>query len=424
MRLILFISLFFLIFNNANLFSQDIKFAHKIISEISSSKYAGRGYSENGDSLTAFYIIDLLKKNKIESFDNSYTQNFNISVNTFHNNISLKLNGNSLIPGLEYLVSSSSNTIKGKFPVIVMNYELMNYPEKLQLISKDSIEKSFLLIDTFYVKNKGFKDAADDIIKYNLFNAKGIIETEYKNLMYIPSQTADKFPRVKILKGAIPDSLKFIDIEIENDYKNSYNTRNIIGYIHGEIDSFIVFSAHYDHLGQMGKDVYFPGANDNASGVALVLDMAKYFSKNSKKLKYSIAFIFFSGEELGLLGSSEYVKNPKFPLEKIKFLINLDMVGSGEKGIKVVNATEFTSEFELLKKINAKNNYLPEIYVRGPAANSDHYPFYKNGVKSFFIYTLGEYSEYHNIYDKSESLPLNKYEALFKLLVNFSNQLN
>ncbi len=96
------------------------------------------------------------------------------------------------------------------------------------------------------------------------------------------------------------------------------------------------------------------------------------------------------------------------------------MVGSGEKGITVVNGTEYKTCFDKLIEINKNNQYLQEVYIKGPAPNSDHYPFYKKGVHSIFMYTLGEYSEYHNIFDKAESLPLNEYEDLFRLLVDFT----
>jgi Zn-dependent M28 family amino/carboxypeptidase len=65
-------------------------------------------------------------------------------------------------------------------------------------------------------------------------------------------------------------------------------------------------------------------------------------------------------------------------------------------------------------------NYIPEVAIRGPAANSDHFPFYEKGVKSFFIYTRGDYSEYHSIYDRAKDLPLSEYEDLFRLMVDFA----
>ena len=89
----------------------------------------------------------------------------------------------------------------------------------------------------------------------------------------------------------------------------------------------------------MGKDVYFPGANDNASGVAMLLNLANYYSKKENQPKCSIAFIAFAGEEAGLLGSKYFSEHPLIPLNKMKFLVNLDLLGTGDEGMMVVNAT-------------------------------------------------------------------------------------
>ena len=138
-----------------------------------------------------------------------------------------------------------------------------------------------------------------------------------------------------------------------------------------------------------------------------------------------MAFLFFSGEEAGLYGSSYFSQEPLFPLNKIKILINFDMVGTGSDGVKVVNGSVFKNEYDKLVEINKKNNYLKTVAIRGEAANSDHYYFYKKGVKSIFIYTLGnEHKEYHTIGDRSETLPLTKYESLFHLTLDFINSLS
>jgi len=410
------------LFSSQMINGQDLKFAKKTINKLCSPEFHGRGYTFQGDSIAAFYLMKQIKKLKLKSFSNGYVQDYYISANTFPEKITVQLNNSEeLISGYDYLIPARSNSIKGTFPVIVMNHELLDSPERLNKLSKKAISKSFILMDTLNLKNKGFKDAYNDIINYNILGAKGIIQIAYKNLIYVPSQIEQNFPIVKISKNALPDSISNITLKIKNEFKKKYHTRNLIGYVQGELDSFIVFSAHYDHIGEMGKGVYFPGANDNGSGTTMVLNLAKYFSKQKKKPKYSMAFMFFSGEEMGLLGSSYYANHPLFPLSKIKFLINLDMVGSGDKGMKVVNGTVYKERFDKLVELNDKNHYLSKIYIRGPAANSDHYPFYEKGVHSIFIYTLGEYSEYHNIFDKAESLPLIEYEDLFRLMVDFAN---
>ena len=184
----------------------------------------------------------------------------------------------------------------------------------------------------------------------------------------------------------------------------------------------MIFTAHYDHLGGMGKQVYFPGANDNASGTALLLMLTRYYSQHPPK--YSVVFIAFAGEEAGLIGSEYFVNHPLIPLKKIRFLTNLDLMGNGEEGITVVNATEFSKEFELLKKISNDNKLLATVNPRGKAKNSDHYWFTEKGAPSFFIYTLGKRKDYHDVNDIAATLPLYKMDDLQTLLVHFTDALS
>ena len=171
----------------------------------------------------------------------------------------------------------------------------------------------------------------------------------------------------------------------------------------------------------MGKDTYFPGANDNASGVSLLMNLAHYYAKHPQK--YSIGFICFAGEEAGLIGSKYFTENPLVPLKSIRFLLNTDLAGTGEEGIMVVNATEFPKEFEMMTKINDDNKLLAAVKPRGKAAISDHYFFTEKGVPCFFFYTLGGIKAYHDVFDKSVTLPLNEHEHLFTLLVKFNEKL-
>jgi hypothetical protein len=96
------------------------------------------------------------------------------------------------------------------------------------------------------------------------------------------------------------------------------------------------------------------------------------------------------------------------------------MVGTGSKGIRVVNGETYEKEFTTLERINQEKNYLAVVGKRGPSSNSDHYPFFEKGVPAVFIYTTGdEFREYHNIYDVPEKLPFTKYNELFRLLSDF-----
>ena len=134
---------------------------------------------------------------------------------------------------------------------------------------------------------------------------------------------------------------------------------------------------------------------------------------------YCFVFIAFAGEEPGLIGSEYFTEHPLFALNKIKFLINLDLLGHGEEGITVVNGTLHKKEFATLVEINNENCYLAEVNIRGKAKNSDHYYFTEKGVPSFFIYTLGKNKAYHDIYDIPETLLFPEYNDLFHLLTDF-----
>ena len=212
----------------------------------------------------------------------------------------------------------------------------------------------------------------------------------------------------------------------DNKYVPKYTNQNVIGYIPPKKKGFlrpekyIVFSAHYDHLGKMGQAI-FPGANDNASGVAMLLSIAKYYVKNP--LKYGIVFCFFSGEEAGLEGSKYFVSHPYFKLKKVKFVLNIDIMGGASDGITVVNGSKHVKYFDKMVTINDDNKYLNKVTKRGETSNSDHYFFSKSGVPAFFIYSGGIVKNYHDIYNTAENTPLNKFDEVQSLLIDFVEEL-
>lgn len=410
------ILLFILLFVCAFSFSQEINYVKGIIDTLSSPGFHGRGYVNKGDKIAADYIRQQLKKNYVIPFTVNYYQSFAYPINTFPGAIYLKIGDNVLKPGIDFFVDAASPKINGKFKTIWLDENSFSTNKKLTDFTKSNISKKILIIDT------GFKDTKVP----KLFTAKGIINLRKKDFCWSVSGADDttKYFSIDLKKTSLSERANSAEITIENRYFSKYKTQNVAGYIRGSVspDTFIVFTAHYDHLGQMGSEIYFPGANDNASGVAFLLDLSKYFSKLENRPYYSIAFLFFSGEEAGLYGSNFFTQRPLFPLENIKMLINFDMVGTGSDGIKVINGTVFKTEYDKLVELNKKGGYLKNIAIRGEAANSDHYYFYQKGVKAIFIHTLGnEHREYHTMGDKASILPLTKYESLFRLTIDFVN---
>lgn len=394
--------------------SQDIHYARKIMDTLTSPAMHGRGYVNDGDKTAAEFIGNEFFKHGLFKFGESFFQPFEIPINTFPDTVELFIDGNKLVPGKDFVVFCSSPSVSGTFELArAFADSLGNYPD-----SASDFTGKAVITDKSY---KVFE-------RENTFGSAGIIFPVKDKVWWHVSngKAVNDYFQLQVLQDKIPVGAKSMTIKVRNHFIENYPTQNVIGFIPGkaEPDSFFVFTAHYDHLGRMGSETYFPGANDNASGVAMLLDLAAYFSEPENQPDVSIAFMAFSAEEVGLLGSEYYVGNPLFPLNRIQFLINLDMVGSGSQGIKVVNGTVFKEAFERLVKINARNEYILKVSERGESPNSDHYPFYAAGVPSFFIYTLGdECKEYHNIYDVSENVPLTEYKDIFRLLVDFQKQL-
>jgi len=375
-RILLFAILSFWHFHS---FAQDIGYARKTINTLTSKKYWGRGYTNHGMSKAADFIESEFKKSGLSPLNgSSFKQYFSFPVNTFPGNMMLKLNGKTLTPSKDFIVHQAS---KG---VVASD----------SLILKDS---------TTYLSKRG-----------------NIVLSLQPKLTWSVSQKVLDYTIVEVNKSAISFQPSQIDIAITNELVPNFTAANVTAMVKGTVkpDSILVFTAHYDHLGGMGSKTYFPGANDNASGVAMLLDLAKYYATHPPK--YSIAFICFAAEEAGLLGSKYFTENPLIPLQNIRFLWNLDLVGTGETGATVVNATVHPQEFALLNKINNEKQLLPKINSRGKAANSDHYFFTEKGVPAFFLYTQGGITAYHDVDDQSDTLPLTAYENLFKLFVDFN----
>ena len=154
----------------------------------------------------------------------------------------------------------------------------------------------------------------------------------------------------------------------------------------------------------------------------MMLSVAEKF-KNKPLRNINLIVVAFAGEEIGLLGSKYLSEHPVVPLDKIKFQLNMDIMGSGEKGITAVNGRVFKKEFKKLQKLNKKMEAVLTVKARGKAANSDHHYFTEKGVPGFFIYTMGNNQNYHDIYDTYEALSFSSFEGLSLLFEKFIRQL-
>jgi aminopeptidase YwaD len=411
--------------SGVELYSQSIEYARSIVTTLASEKYLGRAYSGKADLISAGFIRNEFVNLGIKPLGENYFQFFNLNVNTFPGKMEVKLNNKILIPGINYLVDPSSPSLKGTFQVIKIRKQDLCKPEIVQKAIDSSAGKALLIEMTDTIKySKEDEETINSLINFIKYdplakNSLTILFSDEKLTWNISTWQAKKATIIMNLSGLDLVDISKITVTIQASYKKNYQTQNVAGLIPGKSisDSFLVITAHYDHLGIMGKETYFPGANDNASGIAMMLNICKYFASNP--LDYSLIFIAFSGEEAGLLGSKHFIQNALFETGKIRFLINFDLAGTGEDGIKVVNATVFKKEFENLQHINNQLQFLSFVLPRGEACISDHCIFNNNNTPCFYIYTLGGISAYHDIFDKAETLPLSEFEDYCHLMISF-----
>ncbi len=227
---------------------------------------------------------------------------------------------------------------------------------------------------------------------------------------------------------ALPDSVT-LTVTLQ---RTRSEIRNVVAMLPGRDTSrTLVVGAHYDHLGMGNENSLTPdehvahvGADDNASGTAAMLGVARKFASRTSKPNHTLVFAAFTGEESGLLGSGHFVDDPPRPLETVEAMLNMDMVGRLRNNklsvMGVGTATEFPA---LLKNANAA---LPaagrfDIHTSedgyGP---SDHSSFYKRQVPVVFLFT-GAHADYHkpsDTWDKIESKGLERVSAFAAQLID------
>lgn len=189
--------------------------------------------------------------------------------------------------------------------------------------------------------------------------------------------------------------------------------RNVVAVLEGEgprADETIVLGAHYDHLGIRpngdGNMVVFNGANDNASGVVAMLEVARLLAARPKKLPRRVVLVAFTGEERGLLGSFHYVNHPPVPLEKTIAMINLDMVGRMQGDLLMTAGTgSCPSVARMIGQISRQHD-LAQMEIPGWLTGSDHMAFYSCRIPAVHFMTTGGRSDYHRPSDDVQSLNL------------------
>jgi len=462
---------------------RDIK-AH--VFYLASENMKGRFTGSDEEKLAGDYLKDRFKTYGLKpAFGSSYFQEFPfIEKLELADNNSLQLinNGNkiNLKAGVDFITAPFSGNAKAIGNVVFIGYGVsaprLNYDDydgidvkgKIVIAMRhhpehDSSKSAFDIYSTYRQKAAVARDkGAAAIIFVNGFLPKND-EDLLMNLRYDGAPAMYNFPVLQIKRNFVDQIFKdrkldFFEyqkkidqskqpivfeidnflIDVETEVKAIEKTaRNVAGILEGNDEQlkneYIVIGAHYDHLGidqlltssmyKGSEKVIHYGADDNASGTAGVLELAEKFVSMKDQLKRSFIFIAFSGEELGLLGSSYFVNNPPIPLENIITMLNMDMVGrlNDESNLTVIGAGTSTNWKNLLEE---KNNYELKLSLsESGSGGSDHQVFYNKNIPVLFFFT-GTHEDYHRPTDVAERINYEGQEKVLHYVFDIADAVN
>ena len=288
-----------------------------------------------------------------------------------------------------------------------------------------------------FVKNKGFKRTVKSYAPYLSSRYFLVEEAQGKDeelTIVLPASAfriffGTSYKQPKRAKHKVAQ----ITCEVEARSQD-IRTENVVAYVEGSTkrSELLIITAHYDHLGVRGKDIY-RGADDNASGTSALLEIAEAFSiakKQGDGPSRNVLFMAMTGEEKGLLGSEYYTLNPLFPLTQTVTNLNVDMIGRIDENhignpnyVYLIGSDKLSTELhELSEEVNKRYTRLSLDYTFNDDNDpnryyyrSDHYNFAKNGIPVIFYFS-GVHEDYHKPSDTVDKLLLDKYSRIVKLI--------
>ena len=396
--------------------AQDLAHYKKVVKELSSSKYQGRGYARGGANKAGKYLQKQFEK---AGADEVTCQAFTIDINTFPGKMEMWADGKKLTPGVDFSMREYSPGVYGEFPVY--HVDTLNYdPDRMFADLAKPEYANCLVCCEFWFTYRHSKDFSR-LQKAGECNNAGLLYTWTSPIKFYKAyghRVVDK-PIIWVTPEAI-EGVQRVRARVDNEFLKDYGLFNVIAKVEGaRHDSCYVFTAHYDHLGNLGRKVYYAGANDNASGTATIVTLAAYYAKN--RPPYDMYFIAFSGEDANLRGSEFFAEHPIVPLEQIRYLFNIDMIGDNNPVQYCEISDEGMRGYQLFEQINGEKQYFKALNRGELAANSDHYPFAKRHVPCIFLENQegDAFPYYHTIFDTYKNAVFDSYEPVFKLVRDF-----
>ncbi len=388
----------------------------KVVKELSSAKYQGRGYARDGANKAGKYLEKEFRKAGV---DQVTCQPFTIDINTFCGKMKMSADGKKLKAGVDFSMREYSPGVHGQFPVY--HIDTLNFDPDVLFADLEKPEYRNCMVTCEYMFSYRNRDVFSRLQSKDGAPNAGFLYTWTSPIKFYKAYghyVTDK-PIVWVTPEAV-EGVKSVSLDVDNQFLEDYALFNVIAKVEGERhDSCYVFTAHYDHLGNLGRRLYYAGANDNASGTAAIVTLAAHYAKH--RPMYDMYFIAFSGEDANLRGSEFFAQNPIVPLEQIKYLFNIDMIGDNNPVQYCEVSDQGMKGFELFEKINGEKGLFKALDRGELAANSDHYPFAERGVPCIFLENQegDAFQYYHTVFDNWKHAVFDSYEPVFKLVTEF-----
>ncbi|MEO5647813.1 MAG: M28 family peptidase [Chitinophagaceae bacterium] len=405
-------------------FAQKLKKNEKVIlanlrthvTFLADDKLEGRRTGTSGEKLAYEYLISEYEKSGLgpKGENGTYLQKFNVNEGKQVDGTShLIINGNDLRLNEEYfpLATSPNNSIEA-IPVIALQESGVPWFYDIKdLLDINKANPHYDLLEGIRLKVNEFQakgatalfiyntSATDDGLK---FEGKSKAEPWKIPVIYFTKKAKEKY---------LNDDQVGLDVKLVVNIKDKIRYgHNVISYLDNGAASTIINGAHYDHLGYgedknslfTGGPSIHNGADDNASGTAAVLELAKMLKASSFK-KNNYLFISFSGEELGLFGSKFFTEHPTIDLSRVNYMINLDMVGRLNDSSKSITVGGFGTSPSWGNIVLPKTKTLTIKIDSSGTGPSDHTSFYRKDIPVLFFFT-GTHSDYHKPGDDVEKI--------------------
>ena len=396
--------------------AQDLSRFEKMVRQLSGAKYQGRGYARDGVRKAGKYIAREFQKSGVDAVT---LQSFTLDINTFSGKMDMWADGRKLVPGIDFSMREYSPGVHGEFPVYHVDTLNFSADKLFADLSKPENEGCLVCCEFWFTYRH--RDVFSRLQKAGKCANAGLLFTWPAPIKFFKAygeKVVDK-PIIWVTPEAI-EGVKRVKLNVENKFLQDYGLFNVIAKVEGaRHDSCYVFTAHYDHLGNLGRKVYYPGANDNASGTATIVTLAAHYAAN--RPEFDMYFVAFSGEDANLRGSTFFAEHPVVPLEEIKYLFNIDMIGDDNPGIYCEVSDAGMARFSKFEAVNSVNHLFEGLNRGALAANSDHYPFAVRGVPCIFLENKegSAFPYYHTPADNIKTVKFDSYEPLFRLVTGF-----